>query len=94
MTYERATVARPPDSNLGPLRARKPEAIAEMRRLAGGGASMRSIAEQFGVSVRTVYRYLVPGTKYFEVQIEGWLATFARSPGKAPWRVSRWEPPA
>jgi hypothetical protein len=35
--YERIPVARPADSNLGPVRARVPRQVAEMRRMRGGG---------------------------------------------------------
>jgi transposase len=90
--YERIAVARPADANAGPLRARSPEAIDEMRRLHRGGASMDAVAEQFGVSKRTVYRYL-NAAEYFDIEVAGWIATFAVSEGKAPWRVSAWRRP-
>lgn len=89
---DRMTVARPPDANLtGPIRARRPDAVSEIRRLAGGGASMDLIAEQYGVSKRTVYRYLERGLEYFDVEMGGWVATFAVSARRPPWRVSEWQ---
>jgi DNA invertase Pin-like site-specific DNA recombinase len=89
---DRTTVARPPDANLtGPLRARRPDTVLEIQRLAGGGASMALIAEQFGVSKRTVYRYLERGLEYFDVELDGWSATFAVCDRRPPWRVSQWQ---
>jgi hypothetical protein len=52
---------------------------------------MDLIAEQYGVSKRTVYRYLEAGLlEYFDVELDGWSATFAVSARRPPWRVSRW----
>jgi AcrR family transcriptional regulator len=87
---DRLTVARPLDANLGPIRARRPDAVAEMARLRRGGVSMDVIAEQYGVSKRTVYRYLEPELSYFEIAVDGWVATFARRPRQAPFRVGPW----
>jgi DNA invertase Pin-like site-specific DNA recombinase len=88
---ERNVVARPGDANYGNVRARNPEAIDEMRRLRRAGTSCATIAEQFGVSVRTVYRYVESRIRYHDVVIDGWVATFARRPREAPWRVSDWK---
>lgn len=52
---------------------------------------MTSIARIYGVSVRTVYRYLEGAPTYATVELDGWMATFASSAGRAPWRVSRWK---
>jgi hypothetical protein len=88
--YERVVVDRPPDANLGPVRALGPATVAELDRLRRGGVSMKAIAERYGISVRTAYRYLEASPTYATVDVEGWTATFAIAPGRAPWRVSRW----
>jgi hypothetical protein len=87
---DRAAVARPADSNLGPVRARPPAAVIAMRRYADAGVAVPAIAEQFGVSRRTVYRYLREDVDYYTVPIDGWVATFAQAEGRAPWRVTPW----
>lgn len=88
--YDRTTVARPPDANYGRLRARTPEQVAEMSRMRRGGASMKAIADAFGLSVRTVYRYLTPAAGWFDVTVGDWTAVFVTEPGRAPVRVSAW----
>lgn len=90
MIGERVAVARPADANMGPIRARPPAAVAAMRRMHDGGASPAAIAEAYGVSIRTVYRYLDPTLEYFEVQVGAWVADFATRPGSPPWRVGAW----
>lgn len=87
--YERVAVTRPPDANFGPIRARMPASIGEMRRLRAGGVPVRDIADQFGISVRTTFRYLTDAD-YVDVAAGGWTATFAVASGKPPWRVSAW----
>jgi hypothetical protein len=89
--YERVAVTRPADANYGAIRARMPAAIAEMRRLRAAGVPVATISEQFGISLRTAYRYLVDAD-YVDIAVAGWTATFAVSPGKPPWRVSPWRP--
>ena len=44
----------------GPRRALDSEEIAELRRLRAQGWRHRELAEHYGVTVRTVYRYLKP----------------------------------
>jgi hypothetical protein len=51
---------------------------------------MDDIAQAYGVSKRTAYRYLAADVTEYSVEVAGWRATFATSPGDAPWRVSRW----
>lgn len=87
--YERIAVARPEDATLGPVRARMPRQVAEMRRMRARGASMDDIAAAYGVSKRTVYRYLAAGvTEHVVGGADG--ARPSRSAGAVPWRVSRW----
>lgn len=89
--YDRATVGRPPDANLGPVRSRSPETVAEMRRLRASGTPVESIAEQFGVNKRTAYRWLHAPLATRDVTVAGWRATFEiRETG--PVRVSPWVP--
>lgn len=52
---------------------------------------MEAIAAAYGVSKRTVYRYLAAGVTEQVVEVAGWRATFAVRCGVAPWRVSPWE---
>ena len=88
--YERTAVDRPADANLGPVRARRPESVEAMRAMHNAGVHVALIAEQFGVSVRTVYRYLDVDVIYSEVELDGWVAVFARARDRAPWRVTAW----
>jgi hypothetical protein len=90
MAIEQPAVARPADANLGPIRARRPDQVAEIRRLRRGGASVRVIAEEFGISVRTAYRYLAHRGDMEVVEVRGWRATFEILPGTGPRRVSGW----
>lgn len=88
--YDRLTVARPADANLtGVIRARQPGSVVAMRRLRAAGVHVEVIAEQFGVSKRTAYRYLRAGTMH-TVEISGWVAEFEIRPGETPVRVSVW----
>lgn len=91
MTFAGGPVSRPADANLGRLRARDPEAVAAMQRMFLSGVGVRDIAESFGLSVRTAYRYLSEG-RGEPVTVLGWTALFvARSDG--PVRVSPWRRP-
>lgn len=87
--YERVAVTRPADANFGPIRARTPASVAEIHRLRSAGVPNRAIAEQFGISVRTVQRYL-NDSDHVEIAVAGWSATFAIAPNRPPWRVSAW----
>jgi hypothetical protein len=50
------------------------------------------IAEAYGVSMRTVYRYLADSDSVEEVVATGgWSATFVSRPGTEPRRVTPWE---
>lgn len=88
--YDRMTAARPEDANnTGPVRARQPATTREIRRLFHGGATARAIAEQFGLSVRTIYRYLREG-ETFRVTIGRWSALCELRADESPIRVSPW----
>lgn len=89
--YERVVVDPPANANLGPLRARSTDQVAEMARLRRGGGSMDDIARIYGVSKRTVYRYLAAGDVVeYSVEIGGWAASFEIRGGARPWRISPW----
>jgi hypothetical protein len=51
---------------------------------------MKAIADAFGLSVRTVYRYLSPAAGWFDVTVGDWTAVFVTEPGRPPVRVSAW----
>jgi transposase len=54
------------------------------------GVSVDAIAERYGVSRRTIYRFL--SVRLERVRVEGWAAWFALSDKKAPQRLTTWEP--
>lgn len=89
--YERILADRPPDSNLGPVRARRPGQVAEMRRLRAAGVAISAIAYAYELSVRTVYRYLDRGDDDEEVTVLGWRAWFGLSESGQPVRITPWE---
>lgn len=90
LVRERVVVDPAPGANLGKVRARSVEQIAEMRRLRAGGVAIPAIAHAYGLSTRTVHRY-VKDDEVYDVSIDGWTATFAVRRGHEPVRVSRWE---
>lgn len=88
--YERMAVARPADDNLGATRARPPAAVAAMRHERAAGVTVPAIAEQFGVTVRTAYRYLADDTETVTVRAGCWLAEFAVDGTHQPRRLTPW----
>lgn len=70
------------------------EAAARLRYIPHGEreAELRRIAEEFGVSTRTIHRYLRNDVEIHEVA--GWRAAFEVRPGEPPRRVTPWEPSA
>lgn len=89
LVRERILLDPPPRANLGPVRARTPEQIDEMRRLRDAGVSVHSIARKFELHPRTVYRYLGSDALYV-VEVDGWSATFAVRGQSTPTRITEW----
>lgn len=89
--YSRVIVDPPRDRNQGPVRARSPIAIADIRAQHASGARPRDLARVLGVSLRTVYRYLADDSAVITVRIGRWEAEFAfAGDDRIPRRVTRW----
>lgn len=88
--YDRLAVGRPPDANqTGVIRAKRPEAVAAMRKAHASGVHVDDIAAAYGVCRRTVYRYLLPATTR-TIEVMGWFAEFELRHSEFPVRVSPW----
>jgi transposase len=80
-----------PASHLfGPRAILEPEQIVALVADVVGGASAEGVAERYGVSRRTVYRYCHI-TSITRLHIEGWSAQFAIRPGHPPRQLTSWE---
>jgi transposase len=53
------------------------------------GLTVEGLAARYGVSIRTVYRYL--DVRVERIYIDGWTAWFALGAKKAPQRLTVWE---
>lgn len=74
----------------GPFRALSVDQVAEIRRLRRQGVRVATIALRYGVTARTVYRYLKGVT--LPVNVSGWRADFVVAPGRIPRQVTPWVP--
>ncbi len=55
------------------------------------GVSVKVVAAEAGVSVRTAYRWRKGLRSLGLVTVDGWTATFARFAYRPPVRISAWE---
>ena len=66
--------------------------IEELQRARAAGATARQLADRFGVSVRTIYRWL--DTEVVQVEVGGWAASFAIRPKgdqrPSPVQIDEW----
>jgi hypothetical protein len=67
-----------------------PRAIDAMRRYADASVPARDIAATFGVSVRTVYRYLRDPRRAVTVRVGDWEADFSTGGEQEPQRLTAW----
>ena len=81
---------KPADANLGPVRAKAPESVAAIRRYHAQGVPVPTLADAFGVSVRTVYRYLGDQSLVETVTVGGWTAEFGFDDLHCPRRLTPW----
>jgi DNA invertase Pin-like site-specific DNA recombinase len=77
-------------ANYGSVRALDPTEIEELRRRRREGWRVQHLARAYGVTSRTIYRYL-SAPPPVQVTVEGWRAWFVLSHRDRPLQVSAWE---
>jgi len=78
-------------ANFGNTRALDPSETEELRQRRREGWRIEHLARAYGVSTRTIVRYL-SATPPFRVHVENWQAWFVIGQGDRPVQVSAWEP--